>query len=879
MRKKFVRVMLFGAFALVTATSLVGCKDYDDDIDNLQTQIDANKADIATLKQLVGQGKWVTGISAATNGLTVTMSDGSNQTITGTNGKDGKDGANGSVITIDPTTKNWIIDGTDTGICAQGKDGADGAAGTGGSSGTAGEKGEKGDQGIPGVAPKIVDGNWYVWDAAKADYVDTKVKAGASVWVSDLAENGLAYELTVINPVTLKEETVRLPKAATITSMQAISLDYNNSRIIDASSTYADVIDATTWDRISDFYVWYEKNRGAASVYYSYGVVAAEKGVEFNGVTYEKGRLLVGQNAVLHAVINPVVADIKDYAITLENSKGVANFEIADKNPNKSVEPLTRADATINQGIYDLTLKFANPKADVSKFGYETAYALVTKDVYGNKIISPYDINVYPQKVTWQTNVYVLDVQAKINKDYDMMDNIDQYYKNYIVASKFEIAKTGNNVDKASQYGVTVDGSKITATKAGSVSILLTYMDVTGYKGEFTFIANFTTESVDPAKTNIGAIAWTATDGDFGSAECGKKNSSMVSLADLKDNFTATPNYFGAFVGDLAAVAGVTYKYSKEDLKNTAVTGIDNLLVKKTSKDGKSTYDLYAFFDCTTVRPEAVVATITATDGKIYTVNINVANPNVDDVLKKKAAYFSGSDATAYGTVNATTGKIEYDLYNLFEAGLNKNFVSIKETEFKVGDNVYRWLAKANGTNDGNIVVETYAAAPKWGVNTTREYTFEYAPFGNGKLTKATLTFKLTMKSPIEMGTLTYTGSAITIDAANPGKLYSSAFTGKNVYNVAYDLLKAGTADSDLKSVEFKLVGDDSEKYLEIVDNGFVKSEGTGANIKYFTTVQLQNSTTVFAQDVNCQVKLIVTDKWGTKKEALVTVKIKKTGN
>ena len=33
MKKKFVRVMLFGALALATGASFVGCKDYDDDID------------------------------------------------------------------------------------------------------------------------------------------------------------------------------------------------------------------------------------------------------------------------------------------------------------------------------------------------------------------------------------------------------------------------------------------------------------------------------------------------------------------------------------------------------------------------------------------------------------------------------------------------------------------------------------------------------------------------------------------------------------------------------------------------------------------------------------------------------------------------------
>jgi hypothetical protein len=50
MKRKFVKVMFFGALALSTVT-YVGCKDYDDDIKNVQEQIDAiNKkgADVTT---------------------------------------------------------------------------------------------------------------------------------------------------------------------------------------------------------------------------------------------------------------------------------------------------------------------------------------------------------------------------------------------------------------------------------------------------------------------------------------------------------------------------------------------------------------------------------------------------------------------------------------------------------------------------------------------------------------------------------------------------------------------------------------------------------------------------------------------------------------
>ena len=44
MKKKFVRVMLFGALALAVSTTVTSCKDYDDDIKGLQEQVDNIKS-------------------------------------------------------------------------------------------------------------------------------------------------------------------------------------------------------------------------------------------------------------------------------------------------------------------------------------------------------------------------------------------------------------------------------------------------------------------------------------------------------------------------------------------------------------------------------------------------------------------------------------------------------------------------------------------------------------------------------------------------------------------------------------------------------------------------------------------------------------------
>ena len=77
--------------ALSTVT-YVGCKDYDDDIDNLQTQIDAVKVSLEELQAKVNSGSVITNVVKGDNGITVMLSDGKSYELTnGTNGTNGKD--------------------------------------------------------------------------------------------------------------------------------------------------------------------------------------------------------------------------------------------------------------------------------------------------------------------------------------------------------------------------------------------------------------------------------------------------------------------------------------------------------------------------------------------------------------------------------------------------------------------------------------------------------------------------------------------------------------------------------------------------------------------------------------------------------------------
>lgn len=157
---------------MVSSTgTFVSCKDYDDDIKDLQTQVTANAEAIKKLQDLMGQGQYVTGVTKTDAGLVFSMSNGgSSITIPVVDGQDGKDG---TIIEIDPKTNNWVIDGKDTGVCAKGEKGDKGEAGADGT-------------GTSGHSPQIdaASGCWKVWDDAAQDWVVTDQSAiGAQTYV------------------------------------------------------------------------------------------------------------------------------------------------------------------------------------------------------------------------------------------------------------------------------------------------------------------------------------------------------------------------------------------------------------------------------------------------------------------------------------------------------------------------------------------------------------------------------------------------------------------------------------------------------------------------------------------------------------------------
>ena len=439
MKKKFVRVMLFGALALATVT-YVGCKDYDDDIDNLQTQIDANAAGLAELQAKVNAGNWVTDVKTITGGFEITFNNGNKYSIV--NGKDGsvvKIGANG----------NWFIDNVDTGKPARGEKGETGATGPQGPQGETGATGPQGPQGETGAtgpqgetgatgpqgpqgetgatgpqgpqgetgatgpqgpqgltgpagkSPFIGDGTgefekdyWYFYD----DATDKWVKGDySSATVYAVQNEGLpSFTLHVKDKTTGTELTTILPTAALISSIEGVTIE--NGKI--------------TAGGTKELKLSYAQCKAD----FTFGMGDEKK-------EFKKNDLLITNSGVLNALINPVGPDFSDskYQIYLMNSQNnsqeEANFVISKIEQNKTAKPLTRAtEAKVNRGVYDLTVTLKDGLNLENALPADEAYAFCTKDAWNNEIISAYDVKIKPEAVTSATKLVDAAVSAKVGE-------------------------------------------------------------------------------------------------------------------------------------------------------------------------------------------------------------------------------------------------------------------------------------------------------------------------------------------------------------------------------------------------------------------------------------------------------------------------------
>ena len=874
MKRKFVKVMFFGALALSTVT-YVGCEDYDDDIDNLQTQIDANKASIAELQNFVKEGKWVTNVEQITDGFKITFNDNKSYSIT--SGKD----ATPTTIKIDPVTKNWIVNDNDLGICAEGKKGADGKPGAAGSPGGKGED---------GYAPQISEnGFWMVWDAETKKPVETKIKAATDIYVAADASNPLVWILNIFNKETKEWETVSMPKSARITSMSVLGIKGDGS--VDVGSTEAET-----------------------TLYYS----IAGKDIVFNGnkTFKKKGDLLVARGgSKIHALINPVnlkAADIQAYEIGLTDSKGNTNFAVANIADNFSIDALTRAadpekEPTANKGVYDLTLKFVDglTKDELTALeSAETAYALTTKDAWGNEIISQYGVKI---KASSQ-NIPDVNFTAPEPMPYQTTYNLDELFGSEldkVVAYYYEVTD-----EEAKKADAKFDKEKntILANKEGQVKVKIHCLLVDGSTQDPEVELTFTYVS---KKAEIKDMTWVvdASNKTATSEIVGPSVDEIKGQIKLSDPIVATI----AYTDDKAMINGKVVQSYMDGSIQLKLVGLD--------KDGKpvsgtseadiakiTKFVIQATFDEENVAAVSHTATVKFKNKDsqaglgndfLYETTFKITVDQQNDKLftfKRATAYFDGDNAKAYGTVPTTAvlaatadTKIGFDLYTLYKEGSISadkqntiTFTEEKPSRVVSGKKQFApaWLDETlpQPTKNSKIKVFPYVSKPatdeNWGGAYTGRYiTVSYAPFGNSRLKAITDRFNLTILSEIFEGTFEYTKEVdkkIIGTEANP-----FIIEGNTVEISAKDFKRIDArgnsyefSDNRIESVSVVLADDDATTYL-------AKNDGNLTDDPKKVVISKKEGAVILTPPT-CKVNVNILDKWGRTKSVSIYVKVNK---
>ena len=523
MRKKYLSALLFGALLFASTGTFTSCKDYDDDISNLQTQITANADAIKKLQELMGQGQFVTGVSKTGEGLVFTMSNGgSSITIPVV---DGQDGADGTIITMDPTTHNWIIDGEDTGICAQGQKGDKGDKGDQGETGPQGPAGEQGPAGADGQdgkdghSPKInAAGNWEVWDDEKQEWADTGMSAiGAQTYVVTY-EN--YYELNVMEQDAegnnLGFKSIKLPMSGTLLS---ITPELNGQ-------SYA-----------QNFNIYY-------------GILTSD--VDWKGHKAENGKMLAGMYPTMDRDIkmqlNPSDVDANDYTWEFVDTENTTPWGLSFGDPEVwaggKATVATRAITSVN-GLWalprdvqriDLNSAEMQGRPDyVTQFkaNDDNRYLFAlkgTSKVDGKSVKSPFvytfkannvnsvdniDLNGMDIKIAGKTFVYnkeytpTFDMLGKNSNDYQALAEDSALVYDYYL----EIDKSKITDESIRKYGLEIVNNGYSfiarneAVVNNTIPFIYHYILINGQTGSCNFSVSFNDEEVTVDNKYIGEIS------------------------------------------------------------------------------------------------------------------------------------------------------------------------------------------------------------------------------------------------------------------------------------------------------------------------------------------------------------------------------------
>ena len=411
---------------MVSSTgTFVSCKDYDDDIDNINKELTDIKSKLSDLESKVTTGgAYVTKIESVEGGLKVSVSDGTsyNLTIAGTPA--------GSTVVIDKTTGEISIDGTPTGFFA--------------TTGTT-PQGES-------TAPYVKDGFWYFYDDATKAFVKSEYKASGNAWA---VQKGDSVVLHIPNEAGVMQEITLPTSSSALTALDATLNNWISGKNIAWSKAGADV-------------TWAGKKGNVTAGQLLIGQLGSETAT-VTPASYDLGAqelTLVDIDGKTAPVTVTATAAEGDYVTDRAASpSGKWNLAIAMTDEVTADNIATAFTKKVN-GV-DKNVKYALAVNGTVMTGYE--YVIDTQTVNESKTNTAYNknqIGLASANVALGTSTLSLNAATAA-----------QAYDSYLT---FE----GASKTLAEAKGITVDGMNITvpatAAATSGLSVTVNILDITG---------------------------------------------------------------------------------------------------------------------------------------------------------------------------------------------------------------------------------------------------------------------------------------------------------------------------------------------------------------------------------------------------------------
>ena len=903
MRKKYLSALLFGALLFASAGTFTSCKDYDDDINNLQGQIDDVNTAITELQNTVKGGKYVTAVSNTGNTITFTFSDGSTTQVA-------LEDKVGSVVTVEGGV--LYIDGEATEIKV--------------AESTPGEPSEEHKDQI------IIENN--MWSVLQEDgtYKTTNIPV-SGVSVSGSEADGYTF---IVYENGKEPQTIKLPSAST--SLVDINIVEENE-----FKSEVELINFGPF-KYTGTSKWPGKelpSDGQVIIAQKDPILVQLNPTNVDGKDVKFSLIDSKRNA---AGVNLVASDYTGLLSRAANANGLYSLQMKDvvvNNTTAAASYFTNFKADNEEKLYAVTAGYVLSEYGITCSGItsnDIDYLFDVKTASGKINTNELVLNHSTNNATVPTNPN--NERLEMGQWYTVAADMATIYDLYLSISQDEKTLYGveiKNEDGVYQFRYTKTPDNVSKP---TINLVIQSVDKKGNYNKTT--ATFSLSEVVVSDAYVyDETAWTLVDyaAESGNNAYKSKNAFSVKMADMLNSFSTEDlalwntkvkafnvQLYDAETGkivtkdrngnDIAGLPGGMHVVfvdkdgndlveATKDKANEVGTAAN---IKKTATIAlrfENTADLAAALSLNHKYKAVITFVGTASNeanSPLSTTEIpfTLSIPTIDKLFVEQAGVFVDGIANAYMDVKAEKNQTKPASYG-FASAFNKFGSNMKATTFefkldeetKIIDNLTSSdlariekatetgasIVLSNGTNN-NLVNSTTGLQKGYKQELIVNVSAKFAGVWDyGTATDVDYTFKIKVMSPLYEGKIVATEQVVTIPATdvNGHAVNSSDIEGYTYNDILYSIFpdtakELGYKRDEIQKVEFASM--DTNIFTCAEEATDYQPAGTDPEKKPARDGYLVVYPKNLAETTNAKLKVTLTDAWGYKKVAEIPVQV-----